>query len=49
MGFGEGLDMEGEGEGDIMDDYLVSRWVVGPFYEMRDSWRGPVLWGRLDI
>jgi len=25
MGFGNGLDMEGDGEREIMDDYLVSR------------------------
>lgn len=43
MGFGNGLDMEGDGEREIMDDYLVSRWMAGLFYEMRDSWRGPVV------
>ena len=43
MGFGYGLVMEGDGERDIMDDYLVSRWMAGLFYETRDSWRRPVV------
>lgn len=36
MGFGDGLHMEDEGEADIMDDYLVSRWLVWPFSEMEN-------------